>query len=140
MLDLRLVAELLDQRGQARVDDQRAVACVRGDVADVVGMEAQIERVQHETSARNAEVRLQMLVVVPAQRRNAVTALEAHLSKRNRKLFRAARHVGVGVAVERLVGQTGNDLLLPEVRLRALQQRRNRQREVHHQAVHRSSF
>jgi hypothetical protein len=140
VLDLRLVAELIDQRRQARVDDQRAITCVRSDVADVVGMEAQIERVQHEAAAWNAEVRLQMLVMVPAQRRDAVTALETQLTKRHRKLLRAAGHVDVGVAVERLIGQASDDLLLAEVRLRAPEQSRNRQLEVHHQAVHRSSF
>ena len=58
MLDLRLITELIDQRRQARVDDQRAVAGVRRDVADVVGMEADIEGMQHEATAGNAEVRL----------------------------------------------------------------------------------
>ena len=109
---------------------------MRGDVTDVVGMEAQIERVQDEAAARNAEVRLEMLVVVPAQRCNAVAALEAQLTQRHGELLRAARHVRIGVAVERLVGQAGDDLLLAEVRLRAAQQGRKRQLEVHHQAVH----
>ena len=140
VLDLRLVAELVDERHQARVDDQRAVACMRRDVADVVGVESDIERVQHEAAAGNAEVGLEVLVVVPAQRRDAVTALEAELSERHCKLLRAARHVCVGVAVERLVGQARDDLLVAEVRLRAPKQGRDRQLEVHHQAVHRSSF
>src|SRR6266851_2024103 len=98
MLDLRLVDELFEERYQAGVDDERAVACVRGDVADVVRMQTQIERVQNEAAARDAEVRLEMLVVVPAERRDAVTALEAQLAQRQRELLRAARHVGVRVA------------------------------------------
>ena len=42
-------------------------------------MQAQVQRVEHEPAARDAEVRLVMLVVVPAQRRDAVAALEAEL-------------------------------------------------------------
>ena len=50
---------------------------------------------------------------------------------------RAPGHVGVGVAVEALVGQARDDLGPPEVRLRAAQQRREGELEVHHHAVHR---
>jgi len=140
VLDLRLVQKLLDERRQTRVDDERTVACMCGDVADVVRMEAQVERVQDEATARDTEVRLEVLVVVPAERGDAVTALEAKLAQCQRELPRAARHVGIRVTVERPVRQARDDLLLAEVRLRAPQQGRNRQREVHHQAVHRSSF
>jgi len=77
VLDLCLADELVEQRLQALVDDHRAVAAVRRDVRQVVRMEAQVQRVQDEAAARDAEVRLVMLVVVPAERRHAVAALQA---------------------------------------------------------------
>ena len=92
-------------------------------------MEAQVERVQHEAAAGDAEVRLQVLIVVPCKRRHAVAGLEAELPERDGELLRPARHVAVGVAVEALVGQAGDDLLVAEERLRAPQQRRERQLE-----------
>ena len=47
--------------------------------AEVVRVQAQVQRVEHEPAARDPEVRLQVLVVVPAQRGDAVAALEAEL-------------------------------------------------------------
>ena len=52
-------------------------------------MQAQVQRVQDEAAARDAEVRLEMLVVVPAERRDAVAALEPELLQRDGELPRA---------------------------------------------------
>jgi hypothetical protein len=49
------------------------------DVGEVVRVQPQVQRVQDEAAARNPEVRLVMLVMVPAQRRNAIAALEAEV-------------------------------------------------------------
>ena len=140
MLDVGVALELLDERQQRPVRDQHAVAGVLRDVADVAVMEPQVQGVEHETAARDAEVRLHVLVVVPAERGDAIALLEAEPLQRDGELLRAPRHVGVRVAVEALVGQPGDDLLLAEERLRAPQEVRKRQLEVHHQAVHGFSF
>jgi hypothetical protein len=60
---------------------------VRRDVADVVRVQAQVERVQDEAAARDAEVRLEVLVVVPAERRDAVAALEPELCSATASCF-----------------------------------------------------
>ncbi len=99
-------------------------------------MQAQVQRVQHEAAARDAEVRLVVLVVVPAERRDPVAALEAELLQRDRELPCAPHRVLVRRAVEALVGEPRDDLAVAVVRLRAPQQVRQRQLEVHHQAVH----
>jgi hypothetical protein len=78
-----------------------------------------------------------MLVVVPAQRRDAVAALEPEALERDGELLRAPRHVAVAVAVEALVREAGDDLLVPVVRLDAPEQVRQRQLEVHHLTAHR---
>ena len=69
----------VEQRQQALVDDDRLVAAVLRDVADVLVVQPEVERVQHEAAAGDAEVRLHVLVVVPAQRRDAVALLQAGL-------------------------------------------------------------
>ena len=137
VLDVRAVLELLEERQQRAVDDHRAVVRMRGDVREVVRMQAQVQRVEDEAAARNPEVRLVVLPVVPAQRRDAVAALEPELPQRDRELLRAGQRLGVGRAVEGLVREPADDLAAAEVRLRPPQQVRERQREVHHQAVHR---
>ena len=64
--------ELPVQRQQHVVDDQEAVLGVVGDPADLVGREAQVQRVHHAAGGRDAEVALEVRVVVPAQRRDAL--------------------------------------------------------------------
>jgi len=75
----------------------------------------------------------------PAPGELTEAGLEALLLQRDRELLRAPRHVGVRVAVEALVGEPGDDLLVAEERLRAPQERRKRQLEVHHLALHLST-
>ena len=114
----RAVAELLEQRHEAAVDDHGAVARVVRDVGEVVRVQAQVERVQDEAAARDPEVRLVMLVVVPAERGDAVAALEPELLQRDRELLRPRRRLAVGRPVEALVGQPRDDLACRRVRLR----------------------
>ena len=70
----------------------------------------------------------------------ALAALEAGPLERDGEPARALGHVGIPVAVEALVGQPRRDHSVAEERLRAAQQRRQRELEVHHQAVHAASF
>ena len=78
-------------------------------------MEAEVERVQDEAAARDPEVRLVVLVVVPAERRNAVAARESCLFERDRELPRAAHRVAVRGAVKALVGHPRDDLGVVEL-------------------------
>ena len=136
VLDVRAALERVEQRQQALVDDHGLVAAVLRDVADVVVVQAQVQRVQDEAAAGDAEVGLHVLVVVPAERRDAVALLQAELVERHGELLRALRHVAIRVAVEALVRKPRDDLLVAEVRLGAPQERRKRQLEVHHLALH----
>ena len=86
-------------------------------------MEAEVERVEDEAAARDAEVRLVVLVVVPAERRDAVAALETRLAQRDRELPCAAQRLAVVRAVEALVGEARDDLAVAEERLRPAQLR-----------------
>ena len=137
VLDLRPVLKLLEQRKEAAVDDHRLVAAVVGDIGEFVRMQAQVQRMEDEPAARNAEVRLEVLVVVPGERRDSIAALEPELFEGDGELLGSSRHVPVGVTVEALVRQPGDDLLLPEEGLRPPQDRGKRELVVHHQAVHR---
>ena len=89
VLDLRAVDEQVEQRLEAPVDDHGAVAGMRRDVREIVRVQSQVERVQDEAAARDAEIRLVMLVVVPAERRDAVAALEPEPLQRDRERARA---------------------------------------------------
>ena len=137
VLDLRLVLELVEQRQQGLVDDDGLVVRVVGDVGEVARVQAEVERVQDEPGARDPEVRLEVLVVVPAQCGDPVAGLEAQLLQGDGELLGPPGHVRVRVAVEALVGEPRDDLLVAEERLRTPQDRRERQLVVvHHQALH----
>ena len=67
LLERVLVGELAIERQQDVVDDQEAVFGVVRDPADLVGREAQVQRVHHAARGRDAEVALEVGVVVPAR-------------------------------------------------------------------------
>jgi hypothetical protein len=136
VLDVRIALELLEEWEEAAVDDHGAVVRVAGDIREIGRVQPQVQGVQNEPAARDPEVGLEVLVVVPAQRRDAVSAVEAELLQGDGELPGSPRHVPVRVAVEALVGKPGDDLLVPEERLRSIQDRRERELVVHHQAVH----
>ena len=70
------LGELPVQRQQDVVDDQEAVLRVGGDPADLGGRQAQVQRVHHAAGRRDAEVGLQMSMVVPAQRGDTLALLQ----------------------------------------------------------------
>jgi hypothetical protein len=102
-------------------------------------MQPKVERMQDEPAARDAEIRLVMLVVVPAERRHAVAALEPEVLERDRERTGSPAGVRVRHALERAVGQPGDDLLAAVVLLGAAQEHGQRQLHVHHEAVHAES-
>ena len=62
---------------------EHAVARVRGDVRVVVGVQAEVQRVRDEAAGGRADVRLEVLVVVPHQRGDAVAVVEPEAAQRD---------------------------------------------------------
>jgi hypothetical protein len=62
----------LDHRQEGEVEEQHAILGVVGDVDDLVGMQARVERVQHRAQSRDRVVELEVAVAVPGERRDAV--------------------------------------------------------------------
>ena len=130
--------DLLEQRQQHVVHDHETVARVIGDIGDVVGVEAEVQGVQHAAGAGDAEIGLLVRIVVPHHGGHRLAPLEPRTRKRRGKLPRAAAKIAVAVAVQRLVRQAGDDLALAEQRAGPLQVMRQRERVVHHRRAHRS--
>ncbi len=95
MLEPDPVDELRGERPQHLVDDEHPVAGVRGDVRVVVGVEPEVERVGDEAADRRPDVRLEVLVVVPHHRPDAVAVLEPETPERDREPLRARGEVRV---------------------------------------------
>ena len=132
--DLRL--HLFPQRQQGFVDDHRSILGVVDDVGELVGMKAKVQRVQDAAHQRDAEIGLEVRPVIPAEGCDAIAWRDAEVEQRLRQTPRTDREVGAGVAADRLVSGAPDDFLPPEQRFGAAKDRRQRERVVHHQAVH----
>jgi hypothetical protein len=135
-LELHLVPELLEQRQQAVIDDDEAIFRVLGDVGDVLGEQAQVQRVHHAAGRGNPEIGLEVDRVVPHERGDAVAGLEARLDQRLRQLARAPVDLAVGGAVQGLVRPPRDHLDVRERAACALEQHVERQGDVHHRGLH----
>jgi hypothetical protein len=94
----RCSGELPVQRQQDVVDDQEAVLRVGGDPADLLGRQAQVQRVHHAAGRRDAEVALQVRMVVPAQRGHAVALAQAECRSAAASARVRRYHSAVGVS------------------------------------------
>ena len=99
-------------------------------------MKAKVERVEHAAHHRNAEIGFEVLIVIPAECRDAVAGAGAESLKCAGEPPRAAGEVGVMITMDRGVLQARDDLPAAEHRLGAAEDGREGEREVHREAVH----
>ena len=66
-----------EHRHQRSVDQHHPVLCVIDDVGQLIGEQAQVHGVQDRAHRRRGQVRLEMLLAVPAKRRDPVPRLNA---------------------------------------------------------------
>ena len=77
-----------------------------------------------------------MAIVVPRERRNAIALAQSPPVHCIRQLANASERVRVGVAVAGVIPRNRYDLLCTMNTLSVFHNRRNRQWEIHHQALH----
>ena len=135
-LEFHLVAKFFKHRQQDVIDDQEAVARVVGDEADFVRVQPQVQRVEHASGGRDAEVRFQVLGLVPQQRGHPVSAQQPHAGEHVRKTARAPVEIAPGVTRERAVRPARDDFYPAENVACAFEQRRHREGKIHHQSAH----
>ncbi len=73
LLERGFLLEFVEQREEHVVDDEEAILRVVRDEPDLVGVKAQVERVEHAARDRDTEVSLEVDVVIPHERRHAIT-------------------------------------------------------------------
>ena len=137
LLERHLGPELLEERQQNVVDDEEAVARVVRDPRDLAGREAEIQRVHHAARRGDPEVALEVRVVIPTKRRDAVALLQTGRKQRRGESAGAPVEVGEAVPDERLVGQAADDLGIGVEAAGPLEQVVERQRHaLHRRADH----
>ena len=82
-----------DQRQEGEVEEQHLVFGVVGDVDDLVGVQARVERVQHRARAGDRVVELHVAVAVPGERGDAVAGLDAQRRRARWPCGASARRV-----------------------------------------------
>ena len=138
MLDGRRGAELLEEGPEHVVDDDRAITGVRRDVTEIFGTQADVERVADHPRAGNGIVRFEVLRMVPGERSHTIARLEPERREPCRKVARPLDDVAIGGAVNGPVRPPAGDLDVGVDLLGATHQRRQREREIHHQTAHES--
>ena len=111
---------------QRLVHDDDPVAGVGGDVAEIVGAQARVERVEHRAHQRDREVQLEMLGLVPEQRGDAIAGIDAETGQARRKPSRPLRARPDLGAPDRAVAQARDHFTPRAQLLRALDERRQR--------------
>ncbi len=105
------------------------------DPCNLLGMQAWIDRMQHAARAGHREVKLHVPVAVPGKRRDAVAARDAEGTERVGHLSCAAMEGAIRSVVNIAFDSARYDLGVAVMPLRMLDQRRDQQRHLHHQAV-----
>src|SRR5262249_24032190 len=119
--------DLFPDRKERLVDEHEPIVRVVDDEGELFRMKAKVERVQHRARQRDAEVGLEVLIMIPAERGDAVTRLDASLLERTGKAAGSDREVADGVPMQRLVRAPRDDLTSREHSFRVPEDRRQRQ-------------
>jgi hypothetical protein len=132
----RVRGDLGPKRQQDVINKNNLIIRVVDDERELVGMEAQVERVEDATGQWNAEVRFQVLIVVPTKSRDTVSWPDAKPLKRRSEASRANGEVRIGMTMYRFVRAASDDRAAREDALRTAEDRRQGKREVHRQTIH----
>ena len=78
---LEVVVDRLEDVDQRLVDDDDAILGVGGDIAQIVWAQTRVERMDHRSHQRNREVQLEVLGLVPKQRRHPVAVADTQVGE-----------------------------------------------------------
>jgi hypothetical protein len=132
---LQLVGHPGQQRDERIVHDDDLVLRVIGHVDELLGKQPDVERVKNGAHARHGEVGLEVLLVVPAERGDAIPRLDPQPPQRAREAVGALRHLIVPGALHALVMERRNHA--PRVHPAAvIEEHVDGERVVRHGAAH----
>ena len=117
-------------------EKQHPVCGVVCDVGNLRRDQSWIDRMPDRAQTRDTVFDLEMPVIIPRQRGNPVAWTDAPAPQRIGQFARPARRVVISIPVNRTFGATGNNLGVAMEPVGMLQQRRQQQRLVLHQALH----
>ncbi len=102
--------ELLDKGKKTEVEEHVAALGVVDDVADLLGEQAWVHRMQDSARTGDAEIQLEVPEPVPGQSGDPLARPDAEAPERPGQSPRACAHLGIVAAVDGAVAQPGDDL------------------------------
>jgi len=131
-----LWGELLHQRRQTDIEEEMLVVGMADHVADLLGEEPGIHRVEHRAHPRDTEEELHVPVAVPGHAGDPVPPADPQPGQRLCELPRPAIEVEVGAAMRCHPRRQRDDLGVRVRPRRMFQQRGDEERMVLHQSAH----
>ncbi len=131
-----LVGDRLQQGHEHRVDTDEAVFGMVDDVHDLLGEQPRIDRMTHVSAAADAVVNLEVAVVIPGERCDAVALLYAEFCQRVSEPSRTRHGFADRVAMPRIVGGNRDYLAIAVEFFGMLRYRGDKQLRLHHQTFH----
>jgi len=129
-----LVGEFSPQWQKTTIDDNDFVFGVIRNVPELVGVQAQIERMHDRADGGNPEICFEVRLMIPTKRRDTITGFDTEPDERMREFARATIKIRVRRALQAFVGATGHDFGTTEKRPRTREKMREGQGKVHHAA------
>ena len=132
----RLRSDLLPQRQQRLVDDHQPIVRDVDDERELVWMQPKVQCMEDRARHRDTEVRLEVLMMIPPECRDALAGRDAERPQRAGQPPGARGKIRIRVSMQRPIRDAGYDLAPRKQPLRMPEDRRQREGKVHHQAVH----
>ena len=133
--DLR--REALQQRDEARLDEENAVVGVVDDIGELLEIKARVDGVANGADPRYRIVDLEMTPRVPGQGADRIAEADAEFAERIGEPLRFTLRIGVAVAVQAALDIVGHDLRPAVIFGGEVDQGRDQHGPVHDQAEHR---
>ena len=133
--DIRaLRSDCLDQRGEGRVKQQCSIFSVVDDVDQLFGMQARVAGVHHHAAAGNCVISFQMAMIVPGEGSDRSAGTQSQMPQSVDQFSNARGTIAIGVAKDRTMRLTRDNLCISELRGRVLDDAGYQQRPIHHQS------
>ena len=113
------------------------VVGVIDDVDDLFARQPDVDRVQDRPDRRHGEIELEVPMMVPGKRGDAIAGLDAQSLEHVHQPVNAAVELAVIAAMQAAVAIAADDLFVGEELGGPAQDAGDQERPVHHQSVHR---
>jgi hypothetical protein len=130
-----LVSHLRYERSEARIEKDNTVVGMVHDPTNLFRKESRIDGVRDRPHARTCVINLQVPMAIPSERSDAIAGANTQSTKCVCELAGTPVRIGIPVAMNRSLDSAGDNLRVPMVSIRMLNERRNDQRQLHHRSV-----